>query len=269
MNEQRIHQYIRQFFEENECRVVDAGGQLTVQLTAAMDKRLMNRPYYWSYIESIGAEPRPAELTMITDPKLFSGDMPGERIHFGSPRLHQLFDVTKEQGAYVQLYEKPAAGQTAQVTLTPWLGMNCKVTYASDRTKESLYSLGMNLMNGAVIDGFQPTVRELDLTAAIPANTYYLPYIIHPNNAVGRLEDLLDRVIREDDHAWMGEAAQRRVRDLRVLDYFYADDEEVPESYESERQAIEEQYAVSVSVEVINGGLFYLHSGLVKNRSGG
>lgn len=107
--------------------------------------------------------------------------MPGERIHFGSPRLHQLFQVTKEQGAFVQLYEKPEFNQNAQVTLTPWLGVNYKITYSSDRTKEMLYSIGMNLMNGAVIDGFQESVRKLELEPSVAPNTFYLPYIISPS----------------------------------------------------------------------------------------
>ncbi|WJY27248.1 YqhG family protein [Sporosarcina trichiuri] len=265
MDEQAIKQYIHRFFEENRCGIIEeSDDHLTVQLTTEMDKRIMNRPYYWSYVESVGAEPNPAQLKMITNPKQFSSSMKGERIHFGSPRLHQLFEVAGQQGKYVQLYETPAAGQAAQVTLTPWLGVNYKVTYSSDRTKEALYSLGMNLMNGAVIDGFQPSVRELELAAAIPANTYYLPYIIHPNNAVERLDTLLEQVIRQDDHSWMDEAKQRHTRDMRVLDYFYADADELPDSYKVERQAIDEQYATAVTVEVISGGLFYLHSGLLK-----
>lgn len=264
MRQQEIHRYIQRFFHENNCIVLDeSSDHLTVQLTIDMDKRIMNRPFYWSYVESGGVEPNPAKLTMITNPTQFSASLAGERIHFGSPRLHQLFQVTKEQGAFVQLYEMPGLNQTSQSTLTPWLGVNYKITYSSDRTKEMLYSLGMNLMNGAVIDGFQESVRKLELGPSVAANTYYLPYNIPPMRALDRLEDVMENVVNQDDHTWVEEAKQRQVRDLRVLDYFYNGVENVPESYSLEKKAIEEQYETTIKIEIINGGLFYLKTPLL------
>lgn len=264
MRQQEIHQYIQRFFRENNCTVLDeSSDHLTVQLTIDMDKRIMNRPFYWSYVESGGVEPNPAKLTMITNPTQFSASLAGERIHFGSPRLHQLFQVTKEQGAFVQMYENPSRNQTSQNTLTPWLGVNYKITYSSDRTKEMLYSLGMNLMNGAVIDGFQESVRNLDLGSSVAPNTYYLPYNIPPMRALDRLEDVMGNVVNQDDHTWIEEAKQRQVRDLRVLDYFYNGVEDVPESYALEKKAIEEQYETTIKIEIINGGLFYLKTSLL------
>lgn len=264
MRQQEIHQYIQRFFRENKCPVLDESfDHLTVQLTIDMDKRIMNRPFYWSYVESGGVEPNPAKLTMITNPAQFSTSLAGERIHFGSPRLHQLFQVTKEQGAFIRLYEKSERDQISQNTLTPWLAVNYKITYSSDRTKEMLYSLGMNLMNGAVIDGFQDSVRNLKLEPSVPPNTYYLPYNIPPARALDRLEQVMENVVRQDDHTWMEEAKQRQVRDLRVLNYFYTGMEEVPESYAVEKKAIEEQYETMIQMEIINGGLFYLKTSLL------
>ncbi len=264
MREQAIHQYIHQFFHENSCKVVEnSHDHLTVQLTIDMDKRIMNRPFYWSYVESGGVEAKPAQLTFVTNSSKFAAPLLGERIHFGSPRLHQLFQVTKEQGAFVQLYEKAGYNQTTQVTLTPWLGVNYKITYSSDRTKEMLYSIGMNLMNGAVIDGFQESVRNLNLEPSVAPNTFYLPYNIPPLRALDRLEDVMNNVVKQDDHAWMGEAKQRQVRDLRVLDYFYSGVEDVPDSYEMEKKSIEEQYETTIRIEIINGGLFYLKTSLL------
>ena len=34
------------------------------------------------------------------------GGIKGELVHFGSPRLGQLFQTTKEMGAYIQMFEK-------------------------------------------------------------------------------------------------------------------------------------------------------------------
>ncbi|WP_418895906.1 YqhG family protein [Sporosarcina cyprini] len=259
MYPKQIQQYLRTFFMETNCPIVqESDHHLSVQLTIEMDKRIMNRPFYWSYVESTGGEPNPAKLTLITDKTRMGLNIPGEVVHYGSPRLNQLFQVAKERGAFVQLFENVDNQTGAQTVLTPWLGVNYKITYSSDRTKEMLYSLGMNLMTGAIMDGFHEAVGELRLQAAIPPNTFYLPYIIKPMRAMERLETLIDELIAQDDHTWADEAAARQKRDLQVLEYFYKDTEERPESYEMEKKAIKEQYETKIKVEIINGGLFYV-----------
>ena len=59
----------------------------------------MNRPFYWKYLESTNGEPSPAQLTFITDKNKLVEDIKGEVVHFGSPRLSQLFQVMKEMGS--------------------------------------------------------------------------------------------------------------------------------------------------------------------------
>ena len=60
MQQQEIHSYLKNFFTTNNCTIEqDNGKYMTVQLTIEMDKLLMNRPFYWHYIEKIGAEPNP------------------------------------------------------------------------------------------------------------------------------------------------------------------------------------------------------------------
>lgn len=259
MYPRQIHQYIRQFFKENNCQVVqDTDCFIQVQLTIDMDKKIMNRPFYWNYVESTGGEPNPAQLTFITNPNELVEQVAGEIVHFGSPRLNQLFQVTKEQGAYIQMYEQADQMSATNTMLTPWLGANYKLTYCSDRTKEMLYSLGINLMTGAVVNGFQEMVRDANLEMTMSANTFHLPPTIQPLRALEKLDAVIDQLIQQDDHLWAEEAKKRERRDLRVLDYFYEGMEDRPDHYEREKQAIEERYETKIKVEIINGGLFYL-----------
>ncbi|MFP3415962.1 YqhG family protein, partial [Bacillus sp. SIMBA_074] len=85
------------YFKANECEILDnKPTHLTVQLTIEMDKELMNRPFYWHYLEKTGGIPNPAQMTFITDPEQAPPDLKGEMIHFGSPRLHQIIQSTKK-----------------------------------------------------------------------------------------------------------------------------------------------------------------------------
>lgn len=255
----QIHTYVRQFFKENNCPILYENDHLLqVQLTIDMDKRIMNRPFYWKYLESINGEPNPAKLTLITNKNRLVGAVDGEVLHFGSPRLNQIFQATKEQGSFVQMYETVNAQSEVKTILTPWLGVNYKITYSSDRTKEKLYSLGINLMNGQVIDGFQETIQQRELGTSISPYTFHLPYTIKPTRAIERLDLVVDNLIQQDDHTWVEEAKKRLRRDLNVLDYFYNEVDEKPECYEREKKAIEEQYETIIKIDIVNGGLFYL-----------
>ena len=101
MYPQQINGYLREFFKENNCQILkDHDHYLNVQLTIDMDKKIMNRPFYWKYVESTNDEPRPAQVTFITDKNKLVEDIKGEVVHFGSPRLTQLFQVMNEMGSY-------------------------------------------------------------------------------------------------------------------------------------------------------------------------
>jgi len=65
-----IHEFLVRFFQANGCELIaNEDGWLTVQLTVDLDKELMNRPFYWHYLEKTGGTPNPAKLTFITDPQ--------------------------------------------------------------------------------------------------------------------------------------------------------------------------------------------------------
>ena len=255
----QIHDYLVQFFGENNCLILnDHDHYIIIQLTIAMDKKMMNRPFYWQYIESTNGEPIPAQLTFITDKNRLVEDVKGEVVHIGSPRLHQLFAITKEMGAFVQVYEQVTEKIGTQVILTPWLGVNYKISYCSDQTKEMLYSVGMNLMTGEVIDGFQASLNDIELDAKIAGNIFNLPYTIKPVRALERLDLMIDKMIQQENHTWAEEAKEKWLKDQEVLEHFYEGVENKPDCYRTEKEAMARQYEAKIKIEIINGGVFYL-----------
>lgn len=259
MHAQQIHQFLKQFFEENHCEIIDEQNHLlTAQLTIDMDKRIMNRPFYWQYLESINGDPEPAQLTLITDNSKLINTVQGEVVHFGAPRLSQIFQVAKELGAYIQVYEQVKKTESEKTILTPWLGVNYKIVYATDRTMEMLYSLGINLMTGYIVDEFHESIKELKFDENSTNNTFNLPYIITPIRALDRLDSAMERVIQLEDHQWADEAKKRWKKEMQILDYFYESMEQKPTSYELEKKAMKEQFEPKIKMEAVSGGLFYL-----------
>ncbi|MGA9289913.1 MAG: YqhG family protein, partial [Anaerobacillus sp.] len=148
MRQENIHNYLRSYFVSNDCTILnEKPGFLNVQLTVELDKELMNRPFYWHYLEKTGGTPRPMSLSLTTNQQ---SEENGEFIHFGAPRLHQIFSSTKRLASSIRLYEDISPTDQQQFPLHPWLCLNIKISYQCDRKKHRLLSLGLHLVSGAV-----------------------------------------------------------------------------------------------------------------------
>jgi hypothetical protein len=258
MHQPEIHQFLEQYFVANECPILqNQPGYLTVQLTVELDKELMNRPFYWHYLEKTGGVPNPIQLTFITNHQMAPDSIKGEGIHFGSPRLHQIFQSTKKLAGHIRLYENHNR-QYQQTPLLPWLCMNVKISFQCDRKRDCFYSIGLQLINGKMVEGFHDKLLKLQLTPKIPDYSFTLSPLIKPKSGMTRIENYLKQLIEMEDHQWADEARKRWEADLNLLNHFYENDEDKNESYDIEKQALKEQYEPKIRISYINGGLFYL-----------
>lgn len=59
----QIDSFLKRFFTANQCDITEEqNGKMSVQLTVEMDKALMNRPFYWQYVETTGKVGEPKKL---------------------------------------------------------------------------------------------------------------------------------------------------------------------------------------------------------------
>ncbi|KEZ51674.1 YqhG family protein [Metabacillus indicus] len=258
MQQQQISEFLETFFTANSCDITEKQpGYMTVQLTVDMDKELMNRPFYWTYLEKTGGVPNPMQLTLITDAKRAPADLKGEIMHFGAPRLHQIFRTAKKFGGHIRLYENPPNTGSSQ-SLHPWLGVNVMVSYQSDKKKDHLYSIGLHLISGAIIEDFQDHLENMALTPRIPDLCFTTSPMIKVQSGLLRIQNFIQAKFEQDDHSWADDARQRWNSDMMLLSHFYEDLEEKPESYHLEKEALKELYDPHIHVSITNGGLFYL-----------
>jgi hypothetical protein len=261
MEQQAIHNYLHTFFTLNKCNIEDnQDGRLTVKLNEELDRLLLNRPFYWEYIKKMGQEGEPASLTFISNPNLRESE--GEWIHFGSPRLHQIFQSQLSQGKYTVVYEN----QT-QTALKPWLVTNVLISYKGRQKKEELLSVGLNLINGAMVFEFMEKSKGSDFSNMIPDYSFTISPIIRVPSAYKRIENFLAQYIDEQDHQWAEDAFAYFQKEKNILTHFYesylenADDEEkenLTTRYQSEIEHLQKRLLPQIQTEIVNGGIFYL-----------
>jgi hypothetical protein len=258
MQQQEIHNFLERYFRSNNCDIEEnRQGYMIVQLTNELDKELMNRPFYWLYLEKTGGTPNPMKLTLITNMQTGPENIKGETMHFGSPRLHQIFQSTKKLAGYIRLYENHSQSTNQQTPLFPWLGLNVKISYQCDRKRDLFKSIGLQLINGTMTENFHDKLLNIPLTPKIPDYSFTLSPLVMPKSGIIRIENYLRSEIEQEDHTWADEARNRWQQDLDLLNHFY-EDAQSKESYEIEKKALQEQYEPNIHISIINGGLFYL-----------
>lgn len=260
MKQKEIHDYMKNFFLENDSIILEESlGHLHVQLSIEMDKALMNRPFYWHYIEKIGAVPNPMQLTFITDPQLVPKQMKGERLHFGSPRLHQIFETAKKMGSHTLLYESIHVEGPTSHPLRPWLVLNGVVSYVCHDKKDQFFSIGLSLITGEMILNMHDYIEKRVFREQIPNYCFTMTPIIKPKSGLLRIKNYLIQAEESKEHQWALNALERMKKDQELLDAFYDDLIEKPDSYFLEKEAIKDQYEPKITIKIINGGLFYFY----------
>ncbi|WP_280768415.1 YqhG family protein [Salipaludibacillus daqingensis] len=257
MHQADIHGFLKDFFIEYDCEVTDfSDSSLEVQLTAEIDKAIMNRPFYWHYIEKMNGLASPMRLTFETDSTAKKSKQT-EVIHYGSPRLHQLFSFAMSKGKYGHFYEKVEHAASAQ-SLKPWLALNGKLVYQCHKKKEEFFSIGLNLINGEMINDFHFLLKHWEMNETISSLCFPLSPLIRPASGLQRIKDQLIKKVHTENHQWAVDAKQKMEEDLLLLERFYEEIDEKPDCYKNEKNAIITQYEPSIHLNIINGGLFYL-----------
>ncbi|WP_217586693.1 YqhG family protein [Lentibacillus saliphilus] len=264
MGVNHLHHFLEMYFKGHQCDIINSkSGLLTVQLTEEMDKALMNRPFYWHYIKKIGQEGDPATLTFNTDPSKQPADK-AEHIHYGSPRLQQIFDHLKGHERYTKLFQK--LNTTAKTPLYPWLVVNIKITYTGKQRKEEMLSIGLNMINGMMKSGMMEELSKYTLQSAIPDFCYTISPMIKLSSGFGRIESVISDYIQQQDHSWAQAALEKQQEELELLKHFYdglQDDEEPMQQFNKEQDEIKRRLTPSIQIDVVNGGLFYLDNSII------
>lgn len=252
-----LDQFFISYFKAHQCEILHKeSGLLKVQLTKEMDQDLMNRPFYWHYMEKIGQKGEPMQLTIITDPK-HADHQTGERVHFGSPRLQQIINHLRMNETYAKLYQH--ISPSAETPLYPWLVTNIKIIYQGKQTREELFSIGLNLINGMMQTNMMEALSALSFQRTIPDLCFPLSPLIRLKSGYRRIENVLKQYIHDQDHTWVKETLHIREHELSLLHHFYElGDEEHDALYKKEETDIKNRYHPKINVHVINGGLFYL-----------
>lgn len=260
MGIKNLHDFLYTFFTENQCEIVHQTDQdLKIQLSAELDEQLMNRPFYWHYVKKMNLEGEPSSLYLTVDPNQKQEEDKNnyEFVHFGSPRLQQIFRILSSKGRYVKLYQTVAT--TEHTPLIPWLVLNLKISYIGKDKREVLKSIGINMVNGAIINQFIHAIKHIEWDVKSADFCYTVTPLIQLKHSYQRIMQLIEKMLQQEQHEWAAASWKQMEKEKNLLKQFYqSDDEGYHNHYEEELEAIESMYQPKIDVSVVNGGLFFI-----------
>lgn len=256
MQQTDLKHYLTRFFKATGCTLLPSPhpGQLRIRLTEKMDQLLMNRPFYWHYIHQTGGTAETATLILNIDLSLDEG----EPVYPGSPRLRQIFAAARQLAMFIRMYQRTP--EQTDRALEPWIEVNVKISDQCDLKRDRMASIGLQLINGTLVEGFHQVLSKLELSSRMPDYCYTLTPLITVRSGLTRIEKLIERELRSESTEWADEAESRWIHDQRLLDLFYKQETEMPDVYMQECETLKELYQPRTTISLINAGLYYLRS---------
>ncbi|REK76190.1 YqhG family protein [Paenibacillus paeoniae] len=160
MNTKQIHKFVNRYLEATDCSIIEKSpAHFTVKLSPNADRELTNRPYYWSFVDRVGAEPETMTFLFVTDKEKYESGLqtdpdpakpeapdsqasaadaalvrsfgfinssvnaprvPRQDVYFGSQRLEQLFGAAKSHGSFVYLFQESDKRGGSPFSSTPY-----------------------------------------------------------------------------------------------------------------------------------------------------
>lgn len=263
MDQTKLREFTERFLISQQCQIVESTpNYLITQLSVEADKELLNRPFYWLYVEKMGLTPQPTQLCFLFDKENPAPDLRGEYLHFGAPRFKMMLQAAKKRGRFVRLYQLThMRPRTHSLPYVPWLAINFKVSYISDQKKECIHHLGINLQTGEIREHFYQELCQLNWTNKLPTGRHLLPEKMSLIEAISELEYYIEDLLKQEDHTWAKKAYERYVQEVKQLESYFPEEEKrspEEEKYkESRMQEIIRQHLPRIEIEVINAGYFY------------
>ncbi|UOQ93720.1 YqhG family protein [Halobacillus shinanisalinarum] len=255
MTTSMYYQFAKDFFTTHGCIITEEGNQsMHVKLTNDMDEALMNRPFYWHYMKKMD---RVGEAMSLTFTDGIMEEDSGIHLHAGTPKLHQMYQLAIERSYSTRLYEY-LPSLTVNKALHPWLILNIKVTYRGKQTRDEVLSIGLNLINGALITKMMDKIWEFDFRSTVSDFSFPMTPIVRTESGYHRIIRYVNERLDSLDDQWEVQSLHQLKDEKDLLHRFFTSDDVDEEYYEKELEQIDVRYKPRISIQIANGGLFYL-----------
>ncbi|WP_304458897.1 YqhG family protein [Alicyclobacillus sendaiensis] len=203
------------------------------ELPADVDKELIERPFYWMWVEATHQSVEPTVLRLAFDaeshareearlnaeqpaaPFSWSAKRRVELVDFGSPLFDRILLSAAQRGRIACVREGDAERE-----IVPWMMVNGVFAYTADLNREEWFSYAVCLDNLQIVDRFYERIQHRDFSG-VPAPDLLRQSRHTVHEAWRHLQRALADHAAAQDDAWAQEAMARLKGDLAQLSAYY------------------------------------------------
>lgn len=243
-HEETIINWLQIYFEQHHCQIKQHGKQYQIHLTRKLDEQLMNRPFYWRYMDMTGNEGEPSTITYHFNEEQLDENY----MHLGHPLLMKITSEISEAHQYFTGFEQIHTNK--QVVLHPYFFMNIIIRFVGKHVREEMMSIGINLINGTIMTQFMESIADLTLEQTISPYCYTVRPIISMQRATDKIHDVIYKYIEQLPHQWAIDSLQEIALANRQANN--------KEQVSSNLKEIEQILSPNITFNIMSGGTIYI-----------
>ena len=176
MEQAQIRSFAERYLKTMNCQIIESTPEMIdVQLSKEADQALLNRPFYWMYVEQMNLPAKPVQFRFYFTETANSKGFYSDYLFYGSSRFTQMLQSAQKKGRFVRLYQQPQSQSCLAHTTTgyhPILSIQYRISYICDRKRDRLVDLGIDLQTGEIHPSFYRWAKEQQWTHQLPPSSF-------------------------------------------------------------------------------------------------
>lgn len=251
-HKETVIDWLQIYFTQHGCQVKQQDKLHQIVLTRKLDEQLMNRPFYWKYMDMTGNEGIPSTISYHFN----DNEMNENYMHFGHPLRMKILAHISETQQYYTGFEQ--IDTSRQVMLHPFFFMNLMIRFEGKHVREEMMSIGINLINGTIIPQFMERLMHVPLEHTISPFCYTVKPIISMQRAADNIHEAVYKHIEQLPHQWAIDSYREIVlADLQANKV---------QPLNSNLKQIEQILSPTISFNIISGGTIYIRPEMIVNN---
>lgn len=233
--------WLQVYLQAHGCHITKQDDLYAAKLTRRLDEQLMNRPFYWKYMDAIDDKGEASTIYFHRN-KSVNDD---KYLHTDHQLLVRIFHELKQSQQFIVGYEQIKT--TTQQILHPYFFMNTIIRYEGKHVKEEIHSVGINLINGRIVTQMMDQLNEISISEMITPLCYIVRPIISLQRAYHLIDDTFDEYIQQISHEWAIHTFDEQMKYKQLL------------SSHTLPSYLKQILKPKITFKTISGGIIYLH----------
>ena len=168
------------------------------------------------------------------------------------PIIRKIMNHFQSSNPFYYGFEK--VNTTKRTLLHPYLLLNIKIRYVGITTKEEIISVGLNLINGKIMNNMMELLDNISFHPTISPYCYMISPIIYLESGIKRIEKFCYHYLEQQTYDWAISANHTMRAEMNLVNKIIQD----KRLRRKQQENIQARLQPTIICELINGGMLHI-----------